>query len=134
MLIDTDDLSAFTQIARDFIQLALKDQAQFDRVTAKREADKASAVEAAKLAKEAASATYPAELSEIERLEAECEMLDAKIDTAGIDRTASVDGCGLRTYNPLVALLRLARWRLKQAVDTRDRIAAATGTLFGRSL
>jgi hypothetical protein len=135
MLIDTDDLSRFTSYARSLIELGVKEQRQHDARQQRHEAVRAAAIEAAKLTKEANAAPQPVGLNEIDRLTAEVEKLDQKIDAAGIDRSVMVDGAGLRSYHPLVSMLRQAQWRLKQATDARDRVLAATGsTLFGRSL
>jgi hypothetical protein len=135
VIIDSDHIEHWTGYAQGLIRLAVQDQAKHQAQLLKHEAAKTAATEAAKLAKEVAATSYPADLSEIDRLEAECEMLNQKIDSAGVDRAASVDGAGKQSHHPLVTMLRQARWRLKQAVDTRDRVAVATGSkLFGRNL
>jgi hypothetical protein len=135
MIIDTDDLAHWTGYAQGLIRLAMQEQSRHDAQRLKHEAAKTAATEAVKLVKEANAAPQPVGLNEIDRLTAEVERLDDKIDAAGISRDASTDGCGLRAYHPLVSMLRQAQWRLKQAVDARDRVFAMTGCeLFGRSL
>jgi hypothetical protein len=134
MIIDSDDLAHWTGYAAGLVRLAVQEQAKHEAQLLKHQAAKTAAVEAAKLVKEAAATTYPG-TSEIDRLEAECEMLDAKIDAAGVDRAVQTDGAGKQSHHPLVAMLRQARWRLRQATEARDRLHAATGSnLFGRNL
>ena len=135
MLIDTDHLEGWTGYAAGLIRLAEQEQSKHVAKQQKREAAKVAATVAAALLKEHNETPPTPGLSEIDRLTREVERLDLAIDKAGIDRSVKVSGDGLRSYHPLVAMLRQARFRLKQATDARDRVLAATGsTLFGRSL
>jgi hypothetical protein len=129
------DLERMTPYARDLVKLALKEQATHDAKLRKHEAAKAASAEAAALVKEAKAAPQPPGMTEIDRLTRDVERLDAAVDKAGVSRKVQVDGAGLRSYHPLVALLRQAQFRLKQATEARDRVLSMTGgNLFGRSL
>jgi hypothetical protein len=128
MNIDTNDLSAFTQLARDYIKLALKEQANYLARQERFNRSKLEAAEAASIAAEVAKmlAERGTPATEIDRLGLEVDLLNQR--AAGISREPIVDGAGKRTYSPLVTLLNAAELRLKRAVEARER-----GVLFGQS-
>jgi hypothetical protein len=131
MFIDTEKLDGWDSYAASLIKLAVREQAKYEAKLRKHEAAKIAAA----LVAEVQATPQPPGLTEIDRLTREVERLDLAIDKAGIDRSVKVDGAGLRRYEPLVAMLRQARWRLKRATEARERVLSMTGgNLFGRSL